>query len=305
MTESDDVLRFSQLHIDVARNATDDFNPFHDPVRWDRIRGNPFGSTIVLGFQTAFLVSDRVERRHRGGDAPPGSHYDALGYSNYEFRFVGALRPDEPFRVELRKTVDKTGSGGGLSTRAMVRKQDGTPVLMGTQSETVAPKYLADSALTSLPRLSDLPDRYPIPDSPYFLKRKHLTTSNAKNFVLAGLGRQQDYVDELAEFVAFPPLFCASFASCALLEQARQQGYDFEAEPVVYASHQISVDRQILAASRSNDRLDLLVDGPCASADSLGDGVQRGPDIYRVYGLVHDEALLFRARLQLVRLEAS
>ena len=57
---------FEQLHIDVARNTTDDFNPFHDPKRWQRIRNNPFGSTIVLGFQTEFLVSDLVSSKNAG-----------------------------------------------------------------------------------------------------------------------------------------------------------------------------------------------------------------------------------------------
>jgi hypothetical protein len=46
---------YQQIHIDVARNATDDFNPFHDQNKWNRIHGkihgNPFGMPIVLGFQ--------------------------------------------------------------------------------------------------------------------------------------------------------------------------------------------------------------------------------------------------------------
>jgi len=33
--------RFGQIHIDVARNSTDDFNPFHDPHRFDRILATP------------------------------------------------------------------------------------------------------------------------------------------------------------------------------------------------------------------------------------------------------------------------
>ena len=50
-------LVFSQAHIDVARNSTDDFNPFHDPLRWQRIEGNPFGSPIALGFQLEFFAT--------------------------------------------------------------------------------------------------------------------------------------------------------------------------------------------------------------------------------------------------------
>lgn len=304
MTDPGHPLRFSQLHIDVARNATDDFNPFHDPVRWRQIRGNPFGSTIVLGFQIAFLLSDCIERRHRDRSATAGSNA-ALIFSNYDFRFVGALLPDEPFGIELRDTVDKTASGGGLSTRALVRKQGGALVLMGTQSETAAPRYLPDSDFSSLPSLTDLPDRQFVPDSPYFHKRKYLMTSNAKNFVLAGLARQQDYFDELAEQVVFPPMFCASFASCGLLEKAWKDGYDFQADPVVYSNHRISVDRRRQAELRSNDRLDLLVEGPLAVAEKADDAPRRGAETYRVFGLVDDHAVLFRAQLQLVRLNSG
>ena len=54
---------FEQIHIDIARNSTDDFNPFHDPLRWNNISGNPFGGPIALGFQLEFLCSDRIMRR--------------------------------------------------------------------------------------------------------------------------------------------------------------------------------------------------------------------------------------------------
>lgn len=303
MVEPADALRFTQLHIDVARNATDDFNPFHDPMRWQQIRDNPFGSTIVLGFQTAFLVSDRIEQRHRGRSANPNAAPHS--FSNYDFRFVGALLPDESFRVDLRNTIDKTASGGGLSTRVLVRKHDGAPVLIGTQSEAAAAKYLPDRDFSSLPPLGGLPDRQPVPGSPFFLKRKFLMTSNAKNFVLAGLARQQDYFDELSEYVAFPPMFCASFASCGLLEKASYEGYDFLAEPVVYATHQISVDRRLQVALRSNERLHVLVEGPCASADGRNEASRHGADTYHVFGLLDGHAVLFRARLQLVRLSSG
>ena len=65
MVASKDLLRFEQLHIDIARNSTDDFNPFHDPRRWQDIQGNPFGSPIALGFQLEFLVADLIERQRR------------------------------------------------------------------------------------------------------------------------------------------------------------------------------------------------------------------------------------------------
>ena len=287
----------------MARNCTDDFNPFHDPGRWQRIRDNPFGSTIVLGFQTEFLVSDLV-KRHRRLD--PG-HIDldelGLGYSNFEFKFAGALRPGERFDVEVRKTVDKTARGGGLSNRVIVRKQNRDLVLMGTQSETAEPRFLADADLEALPPTEELVDRQTVPGSPYFHKRKFLATSNGKNFVLAGLGDQRDYFDELDEFVYFPPVFTAALLSCGLLEKARRDGYDFEADPVVYTSHQITVDRRLQRALRSNDQLHLLIEGPLEvpAASGLGNaGLEQ--QLYHVFGVLDRYAILFRARVQMAAL---
>ena len=295
---------FEQLHIDVARNCTDDFNPFHDAGRWQLIRDNPFGSTIVLGFQTEFLVSDLLSRQRRLNGEITDPEELGLGYSNFEFRFAGALKPGERFEVDIRKTVDKIASGGGLSNRVVVRKQNRDLVLMGTLSETAEPRFLGDTDLTSLPPTEELADRQPIPGSPYFHKRKFLTTSNGKNFVLAGLGVQQDYFDELDEFVHFPPVFTAALLSCGLLEKARQEGYDFEADPVVYTSHQISVDRRLQRALRSNDQLHLLIEGPLpVTAGGLGNAVPE-QQLYHVYGVLDRYAVLFRARVQMAALHA-
>ena len=58
---------FHPIHIDVARNATDDFNPFHDKNRWQRVAGNPFSGPILLGFQLECLIEDQLlqyRKRH-------------------------------------------------------------------------------------------------------------------------------------------------------------------------------------------------------------------------------------------------
>jgi len=296
---------FEQLHIDVARNTTDDFNPFHDPKRWQNIRDNPFGSTIVLGFQSEFLVSDLIARQRRLHGEDTNLEETGLGYSNFEFRFAGALKPGERFDVDVRKTVDKRVSGGGLSNRVVVRKDNRELVLMGTQSETAEPRFLADTDLTKLPPTEELADRQMIANTPYFHKRKFLTTSNGKNFVLAGLGTHQDYFDELDEFVHFPPVFTAALMSCGLLEKARQEGYDFEADPVVYTSHQISVDRRLQRALRSNDKLHLLIEGPL-EAPVVGGLGKAGLDqqLYHVFGVLDRYAILFRARVQMAALHS-
>lgn len=105
-------LRFDQLHIDIARNATDDFNPFHDPARWLNIAGNPFRAPIALGFQLEFLCSDRI-MRHRAREALAAAD---LPFRNFEFNFAGALHAGEDFSIDVRRTVDSS-SGSGATMR--------------------------------------------------------------------------------------------------------------------------------------------------------------------------------------------
>lgn len=295
-------LRFDQIHIDVARNSTDDFNPFHDPLRWKNISGNPFGSPIALGFQLEFLASDRVARQRVAEGHLPMAQ---LVYRNFEFSFAGALRAGEAFQIDVKKTVDKIGRGDGLSNRVVVRKADRSPVLIGTQSDTPSPRVSAERGPGDGPPLSDLPDRWIAPDTGVFLKRKFLNTSNAKNFALGTLCRQHDYIDELDERVFFAPLFTASLISCALLERGWAHQHDFEAEPMVYTSHQISVDMDLQQGLRSNDKLHILVEPPEQLAPGKGLGkanVQQ--QRYRCQGVVGDDRPLFQASVQLAPLQA-
>lgn len=288
-----ETVRLDQVHIDVARNSTDDFNPFHDPYRWANIRDNPFHSPIVLGFQLEFLVADLIHR-HRAatgfGETP-----ECLGHSNYDFGFVSALQAGEDFTVQVRSTLDKAA---GLSNRVILRKLDGSLVLTGTVSDTAEPRFALGAELDGLPPLDTLPDRIMIPGTPYFHKRKFLNTSNGKNFCLACLVDQHRYFDELAEVVYFPPLFTAALLSNALLEKARSLDYDFEAHPVVYTRHQITVDQTLQATLRSNDSLHLLVAGPVAIGGAKGLGqsaIDQGR--YRCLGVVRGSVLLFRAEV--------
>ena len=294
-------LAFEQIHIDIARNATDDFNPFHDSERWSNIRGNPFAAPIALGFQLEFLASDRILRCRAAEQAQTDS---TLAFRNFEFNFAGALRPGEQFGLEVRKTVDSS-RGSGLSNRVVIRKSDGTPVLLGAQSDTPAPRVEAAAEMQGLMSLSGLPDREMLPGSALFLKRKFMTTSNAKNFALGALCRQQDYIDELAERVHFGPLFTASLISCALLERGLAQGHDFEAEPMVYTSHQISVDMRVQARLRSNDAVHILVASP--QALSAGKGLGKAcvdQQLFHCAGVAGDGEMLFNARVQLAPLQA-
>jgi hypothetical protein len=301
MSDAQEPLGFEQWHIDVARNSTDDFNPFHDPQRWQNVRDNPFGAPIALGFQLAFLVADRV-RRHRQANDGQAAEPPTGGFGNYDMVFADALRPGEPFGLDIRKTLDKRAQGGGVSNRVIVRKADGGLVLMGTLSDTLEPRFEAEANLNGVPLLDVLPDRLPIPGTPYFHKRKYLNTANGKNFCVAGLADQHDYFDELAERVRFPDMYTAALLSSALLEKARREHYDFEGEPVVYTRHQISVDHAVQASLHSNDRLHLLVEGPLAADPGQGLGKAAIAQItYRCLGVAKGR-LLLRARLDLARL---
>ncbi|WP_026287735.1 hypothetical protein [Thioalkalivibrio sp. ALJ24] len=292
---------FQQIHIDVARNSTDDFNPFHDGDKWDRIRGNPFGGPIVLGFQLESLAEDLVNAVRRA----EGGHEDtALPFRNYQFTFAGALRTDEAFTTVVKPSVRRTASAGSpqVANRVVMRKGDGL-VLLGHVRDTQTPLALADATLP-LPAqtpLEQLEDRSVIADSGWFHKRKFMSNGNAKNLLAGSLVHQADYFDELEDCVNFPDMFPVSLISCALLERAHATGHDFYAQPLVYTTHHISVDRRLVRGLRSADALHILVSPPeyVAPADrglvKPGTGQQR----YRCLGLLADSSVLFRADLTL------
>ncbi len=122
-------LCFDQFHVDVARNSTDDFNPFHDPQRWRQVVGNPFESTITLGFQIEFLVSDGVRAYRRANGEDVLVEQNALHYTNYEFRFVNALHAGDSFKLDIKETLDKIDFGGGISNRIVVRRSVGEKLI--------------------------------------------------------------------------------------------------------------------------------------------------------------------------------
>jgi hypothetical protein len=298
--------RLDQLHIDVARNATDDFNPFHDPHRWHRIRNSPFRAPIALGFQLAALLDFLMERQRNADLSAAGRGNLAANFSNYELRFANALLAGEVFRAEVRSTLIPSERECDTSNRAVLRKEDGTPILIGGRSDTDAPRFLSDWNLSCLPPLDAVPDRTFVADTGMFLKRKFLNNSNAKNFLLGSLIDQFHYFDELSERVRFPAIFTASLISCALLEKAWLEHYDFERNPRVYVSHRISVDRGLQDRLRSNDRLHILVKGPreVAETRSLSSG-RIGQETYWCFGLVEDNKPLFRGQIRVEHLTAN
>ena len=292
--------QFQQIHIDVARNSTDDFNPFHDPHRYDRVPGNPYAAPIVLGFQLECLCADLVEQA-RAGEG--GTAADDPPFRSFQFNFAGALLRGEDFTAEVKPTV-RRGSPPAPSNRVVIRKA-GRPILLGQVRDTDA------SLLPEMPLPEDLPDlrrvtdRSFVPGTPYFLKRKWLTTANAKNFLTGSLIDQADYFDELDDKIRFPELFPCALASCALLEKAWSEGHDFMADPMVYVAHVISVDRALADALRSNDMLHMLVRGPTHPQAPKGrSGSELRLDRYHCFGYLAGERLLYRAQFDLAPLRA-
>jgi hypothetical protein len=294
-------LTFLQIHIDAARNSTDDFNLFHDPRKWHRIRGNPFAGPIVLGFQLECLVEDqlRLNRQQTGEAALIESHQ--LRFSNYQFTFASVVKPGESVQVEIKKSQLRLGENAALSNRVAVKGEHGL-VLFGFKKESQAPLFLSEVDLSHLPDLSRQADRSYVHGTTLFYKRKFMSTGHAKNFLSGSLADQSAFFDELEERVEFPETYPAGLISCALLERARANGHDFERDPMVYTAHNISVDRQLTRGLRSNDALHLLVDAPVRLASEKNDDIAQY--VHHCYGVLQDGAVLFRAIVAMMPLEA-
>ncbi len=300
---------FSQIHIEAARNSTDDFNLFHDKNKWQRIQRNPFGGPIVLGFQLECLLEYQMEcyrREHQEDRLIQDLH---LTYSNYQVTFANVVRPEEPISLEIMPSKLSQDQQPLLTNRLLLKGKSGA-VLIGYKRESATPLFLPLCDLSQLPDLSKLPDRSYIDDpllsgnQRYFLKRKYINTGNAKNFLSGSLAEQSDYFDELEGKIHFPETFPVSLTSCALLERALKEHQDLEADPMVYTSHSISIDRSCLKSLKSNDRLHILVKPQLQHNTDKGlgnSGIHQ--HIFHCFGLLKNNIILFRAEISLARLQ--
>jgi len=294
---------FQSMHIDAVRNSSDDFNLFHDKNKWSRIRDNPFGGPIALGFQLECLIEHqmRLHRRRHDEDALIDRH--RLRFSNYQLTFADVVRPGEAVFMEIKPSHLGAGDAAVLTNRITLKKGAGL-VLIGYKKESRRPLFLPDVDLSPLPALSRLPDRRHIGNSGFFLKRKFMNTGNAKNFLSGSLAEQDEYFDELEDKAHFPEIFPVSLVSCALLERARNVGHDFERDPMVYTSHKISVDRHHLSELKSNDVLHLLIKQVKGGNGDKGLGRSAADNhLYHCLGIVGDTTLLFRAEIAMTPLD--
>lgn len=305
MTESAEntTFCFQSIHIDAARNSTDDFNLFHDKLKWDRIQGNPFGGPIALGFQLECLIEKQLKDYRTDHNEITLINDYQLRFSNYQFTFANVVRPGEPLTIEIKNSQFKHGENPTLSNRFLMKNPNGL-VMIGYKRESQHPLTLADSAPPQLPDLARLTDRSYLSDGTTFYKRKFLNTGNAKNFLAGSLVEQSDYLDELENKVGFPEIFPVSLISCALLERARKGGHDFERDPMVYTSHNISVDRHAMRRLRSNDTIHLLIKEPVAITGEAGLGKSAMSQcIYPCFGILNDATTLFRAEIAMTALD--
>lgn len=272
----------TQLHIDIARNATDDFNLFHDPLRWQRIAGNPFQGTIALGFQLGLFVETQINQS--------ASTIEQRQYSVYEFSFVNPAKEGDELSLILKSArISKTPMGEQESQR-LILKASGKPSLMGFYRQS---DYLSvSSPLLRYDKghLSKMPDRTLLNDSA-FLKRKWMIVGNAKNYLLSAFADQTQYIDEFANTVCFPQFYPLSLMSSAMLERAQALGYDLISNPMIYVSQNMCIDNQQLAQLKSNDCLNMLV-AP----------VEKDPSHLTCAGWVNSESPLFCAEVKLMPL---
>ena len=303
MNPQQEKLLFSQVHIDAARNSTDDFNAFHDPYKWNAIQGNPFGSPIALGFQLEALIESRIKQFRENHNETKLIAQHNLHFSNFQISFADVVQPNEAFEITIKPTANSIESKGQIGNRVVIRKGRRL-VLMGYQRESQEPLTCPEANFSNAGDLRTFNDRSRILDDRYFLKRKFMNTSNGKNFLVGSLVDQHLYFDELENRVEFPGMFPTALLSCALLEKVKQEGHDFLGKPMVYTQHAISIDRRLLSTLHSNDCLHMLVQEPESILPEKGLGKLDIPQtVYNCFGLIHSNQILYRARVHMALLE--
>lgn len=293
---------FDQIHIEVARNASDDFNLFHDKHKWLQITHNPFKGPIVLGFQLNTLIEYQMRLYREAQHEDQIIAENQLRYSNYQITFVNALRPRQEIGLNIKKTLITTIPELTLTNRIAIKSQDKT-ILIGYKKETRTPLFLNHTDFSALPDLNELADKTMVPGTEFFLKRKWMHNGNVKNFLSGSLAEQSDYFDELLHIANYPEVFPCSLTSGALLEKAQMENHDFKRNPMVYTSHDISIDRKLVAGIRNNDKLHILVRQLPESAQNTLNNTSIMLRTYECYGLLGDNSILFRINLNLVPLE--
>jgi len=293
---------FEQIHIEVARNASDDFNLFHDKHKWLEITHNPFKGPIVLGFQLNTLIEYQMRLYREANHEDRIIADKQLRFSNYQTIFVNALRPRQELSLDIKKTLINTIPDLTLTNRVTIKSQ-GKTVLLGYKKESTKPLFLADTDLSGVPDLETLPDKSVVPNTDYFLKRKWMHNGNVKNFLSGSLAEQSDYFDDLAHIANYPEIFPCSLTSGVLLEKAQLENHNFKMNPMVYTSHDISIDRFLLKQIKNSDKVYILVKQLPENKNNTLNNSAVLLRTYECYGLLANKEVLFRIKLNLAPLE--
>ncbi|MEP4891405.1 MAG: hypothetical protein ABJV04_15365 [Aliiglaciecola sp.] len=249
--------QLSQIHIETARNSTDDFNLFHDKNRWNWIVDNPFAGPIALGFQLGCFIETQFQ--HRQAELNIDEDTKGLPFSVFEFTFAGVVNPGDTLSLDIKATKKSQSSDGELHSNRLLLKANDKAVILGFKRES---EYNPIQLPDNFPEDVDWgmrADRTFDQASQCFLKRKYMIVGNAKNFLTSAFGEQSEYIDEFADKVRFPQMYPMSLLSSALLERAQAIGHDLIKDPMIYSSHKLCIDKRQLESLRSNDVLNIVV----------------------------------------------
>lgn len=293
------------MHIEAARNSTDDFNLFHDKNRWHKIKNNPFKGTIALGFQLGCFVEDQVNRSPKNYVQQLNNAEKAnvsskpLNFSQYDLTFAGTVKPGDSISLVVRDGRLSDISGTECFSNRIALKANGKTVLLGYKRQT---SDHIIKGITLLPELSDIinsKDRCFITPEQYFVKRKYMIVGNAKNFLTSSFAEQSEYIDEFDDKVSFPEMYPLSLLSSALLERAQAVGQDLIKDPMIYISHKLSIDKNVLKTLKSNHSLNIVVAPPQKSDDK-----NSAYETHQCTCVLSTQEILFHAEIQLAPLSS-
>lgn len=299
--------KMSQMHIEAARNSTDDFNLFHDKNRWQKIQNNPFKGPIALGFQLGCFIEDQINqspKRYLGQLKKSDNSQTSgqpLNFSQYEFTFAGVVKPGDNIELLVRDGRLSQISGVECYSNRIALKANGKTVLLGYKRQSS--DHLIEG-VKNLPKLTEIinsPDRSFVQSTSYFVKRKYMIVGNAKNFLTSAFAEQSEYIDEFINKVSFPEMYPLSLLSSALLERAQAVGQDLIKAPMIYVSHKLSINTSVLKTLKSNDSLNIVISEPSTNNDGkLNDDM--GYVTHQCTCVLSNEAVLFHAEIQLAPL---
>ncbi len=293
--------KLSQIHIEAARNSTDDFNLFHDKFRWNLIPDNPFGGPIALGFQLGCFIETQIDAAREQENLQISAKEYPL--SGYELSFANAVKPDETLSLRLKPGKTNAYEGAQAYSNRLMLLSQGKPVIIGYKREfQQLPQMFSEVRFPSREEALSAPDRSFLNDHAFFIKQKYMIVGNAKNFLTSALAEQSKYIDEFDDKVNFPQMYPLGLISSALLERAKADHYDLRRNPMIYVSHKLCIDKRQLATLRSNDRIVIVVSSQL-DIEITNQDTDRPIKVQHCIAYAKDDKPLFYGRVELLPLD--